>query len=216
METTTTATRRGIAIGMVLALAAVALWSVNEDRADAAAPETLKAATVLAQVGDNPGPIALEGSGGWYARYDGIDGEALDKDHNKWIDILEYEWGVRRRQARTGSSRRRAAAVVEPFIMTFEYEKASPKLLEKCHRGEVIPKLEVELTATYGGARVTYLKYEMKNVSCSAYHVAGSASGYAPMVEIKNVFEEIKVTYTEYDSEGSSKGNVETTIEVGR
>ena len=43
-----------------------------------------------------------------------------------------------------------------------EYEKASPKLQEKCLMGEIIPKLEIELTSTYGGARATYLKFELK------------------------------------------------------
>lgn len=217
METNTTATRRGIAIGLVLALLAVALWSANEDRADAAATPQAAAAEFLAQIGDNPDQPSLGYAGGWFAKYDGIDGESRDANHDKWIDVLSYEWGMRKPGgAATGQSRRRGAAVLKPFEITFEYEKASPKLLEKCLRGEVIPKLEVELTATYGGARATYLKYEMKNVACKAYHVGGQADGTPPTVVIANNFEEIKVTYTEYDSEGNKKGDVETTYEVER
>lgn len=218
METTTSATRRGIAIGLVLALLAVALWSANEDRADAAArPEVATAPAILAQIGDNLNQPPLPYAGGWFAKYDGIDGESQDAHHEKWIDVLSYEWGMRKPGgAATGQSRRRGAPIIKPFEMTFDYEKASPKLLERCLRGEIIPKLEVELTATYGGARATYLRYEMKNVSCKAYHVGGFADGTPPTVVIANNFEEIKVTYTEYDSEGNSKGNVETTYQVER
>jgi type VI secretion system secreted protein Hcp len=217
VETSTTATRRSIAIGLVLALLAVALWSINEDRADAAATPQAAAAGVLAQIGDNPNQPPVEFAGGWFAKYDGIDGESKDANHDKWIDVLSYDWGMRKPGgAATGQSRRRGAPIVEPFEMTFEYEKASPKLLEKCLLGEIIPKLEVELTANYGGARATYLKYEMKNVSCKAYHVGGYADGTPPTVVIANNFEEIKVTYTEYDSEGNKGGNVETSYKVER
>ncbi len=217
METSTTATRRGIAIGLVLALLAVALWSINEDRADAAATPQAAAAEFLAQIGDNPNQPPPSSAGWWFAKYDGIDGESQDANHDKWIDVLSYDWGMRKPgSAATGQSRRRGAPIVQPFEMTFDYETASPKLLEKCLLGEIIPKLEVELTAVYGGARATYLKYEMKNVACKAYHIGGHADGSPPTVVIANNFEEIKVTYTEYDSEGNKKGNVETSYKVER
>ena len=152
-----------------------------------------------------------------FAKYDGIDGESKDANHDKWIDVLSLDWGVYHKgKATTGQSRRRGAPVVEDLVLTIEYEKASPKLLEKCLRGEVIPELEIELTATYGGARATYLKYELKNVMARSYHVDASGNDDAgpPLVVIGNNFEEIKVTYTEFDDEGSNKGNVETEYKV--
>jgi type VI protein secretion system component Hcp len=95
-----------------------------------------------------------------------------------------------------------------------EYEKSTPKLLEKMNLGEVIPKLEIEQTATYGGSRATYLKYELKNVQITSFDVNGTAADGPPTVTIATNFEEYKVTYTEYDSEGNKSGNVETTWKV--
>ena len=213
METTASATRRGIAIGLTLALMAGVLWSATQDRADAAAPA---AAVALAQVNDNGDQIPVGYAGDWFARYDGVDGESNDADHDKCIDILAYDWGLQKPGgAATGQTRRRGSAILDPFVLTFDYEKASPKLLEKCFRGEIIPKLEVELT-TIGSeeGRVTYLKYEMKNVGCEAYMVGGVADGTRPTVVVSNNFEEIKVTYTEFDNEGNPQGNVETTLKV--
>jgi len=76
--------------------------------------------------------------------------------------------------------------------------------------------LEIELTSTYGGARATYLKYELKNVMVTSYQTNASGNDEAgpPTVVVGNNFEEIKVTYTEYDKEGSSKGAVETEFKV--
>jgi len=152
-----------------------------------------------------------------FAKYDGVDGESKDSNHDKWIDVLSVDWGVHKPGGgATGQTRRRGAAVVDDMTLTIEYEKAAPKLQEKCLKGEIIPKLEVECTATYGGARETYLKYELKNVMVTAIQVNASGNDEAgpPTVVMQNNFEEIKVTYTEFDDEGSSKGNVETEFKV--
>ena len=154
-----------------------------------------------------------------FAKYDGIDGEAADAKHDKWIDVLSVDWGIHKPGGgATGQSRRRGAAVVEDMTLTIEYEKASPKLQEKLLTGEVIPKLEVHMTASYGGARETYLKYEMKNVSVTSYQLnaSGNDASGPPTVVIGNNFEEVKVTYTEFDDEGKSTGNVETSFKVGK
>jgi type VI secretion system secreted protein Hcp len=152
-----------------------------------------------------------------FIKYDGIDGECDDANHVKWIDVLSLDWSIHMRAPRLkGQSRRRGAAVVEDLVLTMEYEKAAPKLQDKCLKGEVIPKLEIEFTATYGGARATYLRYELRNVMVTSFQTNASGNDEAgpPTVVISNNFEEVKVTYTEYDQEGRSKGNVETRFKV--
>lgn len=147
-----------------------------------------------------------------FANYDGIDGEATDAQHENWVDILTLDWGAHQADAGSTGSRRRGSAVVEDLIMTLDYEKAAPKLLDKCLKGEVVPQLDIELTATYGGARVTYLKYELKNVMVTSYRVNASGDDDAgpPTVSVANHFEELTVTYTEFDQTGAAAGNVET------
>ncbi len=151
-----------------------------------------------------------------FTKYDGVDGESADANHDKWIDVLSIDWGSHKPGgAATGQSRRRGGVIVEDMRLTMEYEKSTPKLLEKLNMGEVIPKLEIEQTANYGGSRATYLKYELKNVQVTAFDVNASGNDESPpTVTIANNFEEYKVTYTEYDSEGNKKGNVETTWKV--
>ncbi len=154
-----------------------------------------------------------------FARFSDIDGESKDANHRDWIDILSLDWGVHHPGAGpSGSSRRRRAAVVEDVGLVLEYEKAAPKLLEKSLDGAVISLLEVELTATYGGARVTYLRYEFKNVMMSSYHVSadGDDEEGPPVVLVECRVEEGKVRYSEFDETGSNLGNVETSWTVER
>ena len=97
------------------------------------------------------------------------------------------------------------------IVMVMEFDKAAPMLAEALLRGKVIPKLEIEVTATYGGARATYLKYELKNVRIVDYgsNLSGNDEAGPPTVIIGNNFEAIKVTYTEFDDEGGNRGSVE-------
>jgi type VI secretion system secreted protein Hcp len=157
---------------------------------------------------------------GYFARYEGIDGESQDAEHDKWIEIQSIDWGAHQPDmGSSGISRRRGGAEVGDFTVTFLYEKAATKLAEKCLRGSIIPKLEIELTTMSGEASKTFLKYEMQNVMISSYDVTGNREeGVPPLVTVSNNFEEIKVTYTEYDNEGNPKGNTDFTynVETGR
>ncbi len=143
-----------------------------------------------------------------FAKYDGIDGESKDANHDKWIDVLNVDWGASLPNAGVSSAKMKSIPIVQDFVITVEYDKASPKLQEKCLLGEVIPKLEIEQTATYGGAREVYLKYELKNVMITSFQISASGNDEVgpPTVVYSTNFEEIKVTYTEYDHEGSAKG----------
>ena len=153
---------------------------------------------------------------GYFAKYDGVDGESDDGNHGKWVDIISIDWGAQKPGGgATGASRRRGAAIIEDLTITMEYEKASPKLQEKCLKGEVIPKLEIELTRMFPAGQATYLRYELKNVMVTSFDFSGiEESGERPILTVNNNFEEVKVTYTEYDEDGKSQGNVEFEYKV--
>ena len=115
----------------------------------------------------------------------------------------------------TGQSRRRGTAIFNDLVLVKELDKASVKLREKLAQGEIIPVLEIELTATFGGARATYFRYELKNVQITSFSLDASGSDGVPATEVISVsFEEIKWIYTEFDDTGSSQGNVEASWKV--
>lgn len=148
-----------------------------------------------------------------FAKYDGIDGESKDDGHPKWVTISSLDWDVHRAEgANSGASRRRGRAIVEDMALMMDYDKASPKLLEKALTGAVIPNLTIELTATHGGQRATYLKYEMKNVMITSHQFSASGTDEdgPAIVMVEQDFDEIQVTYTEFSDDGSALGNVET------
>ena len=107
-------------------------------------------------------------------------------------------------------------AFLDDVVCTKELDKASPKIAESICKGKVWPKVEIHVTAsTTDAGRITYYAYELKNVLVTSYDVSGAGQAEeVPMETFSLNFEEIKVTYTEVDRAGKSKGNVEYTWKV--
>ena len=152
-----------------------------------------------------------------YIKFDGVTGECKDKDHKGWSDLASFGQALHQPGGgATGATRRRGDVIMEDITCSKELDKASPKIAESVASGKVYPKVEIDLTASYTDAgRVTYYKYELKNVLVTSYNVSGSGQAEdVPMEDFALNFEEIKVTYTENDAKGKKKGNVEYSWKV--
>ena len=161
-----------------------------------------------------PSPDVSEGYEmltGMYVKFEGVDGEAQDGDYRGWCNALSFSQGQSMLGGGTGATRRRGDVVFEDMVVVKELDRASPKLAEAVCRGKVYPKVEIHLTRTYTNTgRVTYYTYELNNVLIAGYRIGGSDySEHIPTEEISLNFEEIKVTYTEIDERGTTRGNVE-------
>lgn len=156
-----------------------------------------------------------------FIKFDGVDGEASQKDHKGWSVIASFSQSIHQPGAAgAGSTRRRGSAVLEDILVSKILDKSSPKIAEGLLKGKVFPKVEIDVTAPFSDAgKQTYYRYELKNVLVSSYSISGTGENKSvPTEEFSLNFEEIKVTYTEMTKAGKSKGNVEYTwkVEEGR
>ncbi|HUT06403.1 MAG TPA: type VI secretion system tube protein Hcp [Nitrosopumilaceae archaeon] len=148
-----------------------------------------------------------------FAKYDGIEGESQDSTHEKWIDLSNTSWTVQRPDK---------SSMTPVLTTSSHYEKSTVKLMESMFIGKVYPTLDIEYTRTLTcGATVTYLTYAFTNVSIIA--MGESSDGDVPLVAASNAFESVKITYSEYNEDGSGpggcggkKGNVEADIILGK
>jgi type VI secretion system secreted protein Hcp len=146
--------------------------------------------------------------GGAFVKFDGIDGESKDANHDKWIDTLTYSHGVVNPTAILGG--KRSDPLSKEFQLTMEIDKAFPKLVEASVMGQVIPTMWLEQTATYDGARQTFYRVELGNVLVTSIMLSGSGSSETvPVVDVTVKYEDIKIIYSEFDDRGAFQGNVE-------
>jgi len=148
-----------------------------------------------------------------YIKFDGIDGEAKDSAHQTWSDLLSFSHTIHKSsEAATDAQRTKGETTLGDIVVTRELDKASPKLQEAALNGKIFPMIQFELASS--SDRSIYLKYELKNVMITSINTSGTADE-RPTEEIALNFEEIKVTYTEYDSDTKrKKGNIEYSWKV--
>lgn len=156
--------------------------------------------------------LSLSAQAAAFVRIPNVDGESADANHDKWIDVLAIDWGAHTPGGgATGQSRRRGGAVVEDVTLTIEYEKASPKLAEKCLMGEVIPKLEIELFHADASGRETepYLTIKLTDVLITSCRLVSGADGPAtPSMTV------LTLDYSSMTQTHRSRDGEETTLHV--
>lgn len=153
-----------------------------------------------------------------FVKYDGIDGESVDREHKGWIDVLSWSWGSVRedRSGRRSSGQAPRAGSSGDISVTKQMDKASPKLAEACASGARARKVEIHLSAggSDRGRSTTYLTYVLKDVMISSCQPSGTAGGDTPTETITLNFTEIEWTYQEARRGERSPGNVETEWKV--
>ncbi len=154
---------------------------------------------------------------GVYMKLGDIDGESTAADgHKDWIIIesVSARMDISPRSVAAGATQPRADLTHDDFVLTKSVDAASPKLAEAVCKGKVFPKVEIEMTSSYGGARATYLKYELKNVMVTSYSVNASGADAVPVENFTLNFEEVKVSYDPQGMKSKSKGKVEAQWKV--
>ncbi|MFX0124472.1 MAG: Hcp family type VI secretion system effector [Candidatus Hodarchaeota archaeon] len=148
-----------------------------------------------------------------YLKIDGMDGEATEANHQKWIDVLAFSHNVMV-PSEVGTSRTTGIQKHAPLRITKMVDKTSPKLFEKCAKGAVISKVELECCKAFGEQLKVFYRIELQNARIISVQDYGITSGDIPTETVSFTYEYIKWTYTEYDNQGQSKGNVESEIYV--
>jgi type VI secretion system secreted protein Hcp len=151
-----------------------------------------------------------------FIKFDGINGECKDSNHQGWSDLLSMSWGLNQAgSGATGQTRRRGVVTVQDVMISKEFDTSSVKLAEAVASGKVFPKVEIHNTASYSDARATFFKVELKNVMVTSHMVAAAGGGDAVPTESMGLnFEEVKQTYTQFDSAGNKQGDVEMNWKV--
>jgi len=104
---------------------------------------------------------------------------------------------------------------MEDIFLTKGIDKATPKLMEAVAKGTIIPVVRIHFQKNVvndPNAR-DYIRYELKNVMITSYQTSVIAGGLEED-SLTLSYEEIKMTYTEFDEEGTIKGNVQWSWKV--
>jgi type VI secretion system secreted protein Hcp len=140
-----------------------------------------------------------------------VPGESTDSGHSGWVEVSSFSMGVS--QAASGSRSDAGAASggradFTDFAITKNVDKATPKLLLSCAKGEHIASVAVELCRATGD-KTKYLEYKMSDVIISNVSSSGAAAGGLPVETVAFNFGKIEITYFATDHKtGKASGQV--------
>jgi len=144
-----------------------------------------------------------------------IEGESLDKGHEKWIELTGWSWNLTMPMTEgksTGGARTAGQVKCDPFTLSKNMDKTSPKLFEYMCSGKHFKKATIEIMRSVGegdrGQKQTFCKYEMEHVVISTMGPDGGSD--APTERLTLDPGTVKFTYTHADQKtGKSLGKVE-------
>jgi len=144
-----------------------------------------------------------------------IEGESLDKGHEKWIELTGWSWNLTMpmTEGKSSAGARTAGQVkADPFNVSKNMDKTSPKLFEYMCAGKHFKKATIEIMRSVGegdrGQKQTFCKYEMEFVVISTMGPDGGSD--APTERLTLDAGTVKFTYQHADQKtGKAIGKVE-------
>jgi type VI secretion system secreted protein Hcp len=151
-----------------------------------------------------------------YIKFDGIDGEVVEKDHEKWVELSSFSNGLSKSGGnQTGSQRVQGVTIFEDIRCSKNSDKTTPKLLKAMAEGKSFPKVEIHVTTTTDSGPQTIMAYELKDVYVTSYDISGTGED-RPGEGMSLNYEEIKIEYFPVDSKGKKGGGIDFAWNVAK
>ena len=136
-----------------------------------------------------------------FLKIDGIDGESVDSNHSKWIELESCSWGVAQAGAGAGGGGGGGAGKVnvQDFSFVKKTDSASPLLFQKCCAGTHFVKVELACrkAGDTAGApqQADFMTIDFSDVILSSYNQGGNiATDQQPIESISFNFQKIEMS----------------------
>lgn len=133
-----------------------------------------------------------------YLKIGDIKGESTERGHKDWIVIESVRQGLEQQQAATGTTRRRGSVVLNDLVITKKLDKATPKLMEICAKGQVLPEMVLDMV---DNGRV-YYKLTLNDVKISSIQTESICDPGCKLVDEVSISYS-KITWEYWDITGT-------------
>lgn len=155
-----------------------------------------------------------------YMQLKGIDGEATDKNHEKWVLIESISEAIHRSisDGARDMERVRGKTTCADIVVVRQLDKSSTKIKESCANGTFYDEVEIHFCTTLHNAQEPYLKYTLHNVILTGYSFhATSHAQPRPSETVTLGYTNVDWEYVEIDPKtGKKKGNVPGSYNPGK
>jgi type VI secretion system secreted protein Hcp len=142
-----------------------------------------------------------------YLKVDNVTGESVDTDHQDWIEIDSFSWGLNNPASFAINAGGQATqANFGPLVVSKHCDKASSALAIACANGAHPGKATLSCMKLDGTSRVEYLKIELEHVMVTDLQWGGSGGDQIVSESCSLIFNKITTTYQVQKDEGGAGG----------
>lgn len=144
----------------------------------------------------------------------GVQGEAIKRGHENWIQVLSYDWGVTAATPAAGAPRSTARPTLHNVRIVKHLDRSSPVLAGAAAGGTVYPQAELVFYGAAGTSAPPLGRLRLTGVRVAASRVESAPLGASvrPTEEIELAFRTIEWSYNEIELPA---GTVRRTISAG-
>ena len=110
----------------------------------------------------------------FFIKLDGIDGQSADKNHAKWIEVIDFSHGSKQSVTLARGADVAGRGEFDAFSFTHLVDKATPKLQQYCMNGQKVSKVEFHVCRAIAGTQVVVYEVKMENVKIAKATVKAS------------------------------------------
>jgi type VI secretion system Hcp family effector len=158
-------------------------------------------------------------AGTYFLQLEGIEGQASDKAHDKWLDIISFGHGTTQNVSIQRGGDVAGRGQFEPFVFTHAVDKATPKIQLYCMNGNKIGKATLQYCRVIGGAQTPVYEITLENVRVSKAEVKTIDTGaddplaQQPVETVELVAGKINWKVTPIKPDGSKDGAIEAAFD---
>ena len=151
-----------------------------------------------------------------FLKIDGIDGESEDDDHEKWIDILSWSYGMSQAaSSHIGGGSSNAQASVQDVSVVKFVDKGTPAIMHCCLSGKHISKAELHCTKAGGDNKaLEYIIIKMDDVIISSVSTGGSGGEDRLTENVSLNFAKFEYQFTVQTKEGGAGAKPKVTWDI--
>lgn len=144
-----------------------------------------------------------------FLKIDNIPGESKDAGHPDEIQLESFSWGATQTGTHSAGGGGGAGKInMQDFHFVMKVNKATPKLIDACARGEHIKKAILTVRKA-GGKQQEFMKITFEDLLVSSYQTGASSGGdEIPMEQISLNYTKVQYEYREQKPDGTLLGPV--------
>jgi type VI secretion system secreted protein Hcp len=157
----------------------------------------------------------------FFLKIDGIDGQASDSKHDKWVEVISFTHGATQNVSIQRAGDISGRGQFTPFTFTHAVDKATPKLQQCCVQGNKINKALLQYCRIVGGESTPVYEVQLENIRVSKCEVKtivnqGETSdvlAQQPVEEVSFVAGKMTWKVTPIKPDGTKDGAIEANFD---